>query len=205
MMTRQLRANAMSIVLLSIATTMMTGVTSQSFPMEKPSIRYQPFANLDENAQIVVQQLGYTASTWNNHGLANIERERWDTLTSSQQEAAIQLGFGEKAWDCFINHYLAYTWVQLATLGVQDEYVKLGWTDTNWMATTPTDVPFTESLWWDELSVSEKVRRLLLLFKSSETKSPELFTSDKEYCFPSLLRPQPMDYVSSRRTGIVSI
>jgi hypothetical protein len=184
MMTRQLQANAMSIVLLSIATTMMTGVTSQSFPMEKPSIRYQPFANLDENAQIVVQQLGYTASTWNNHGLANIERERWDTLTSSQQEAAIQLGFGEKSWDCFINHYLAYTWVQLATLGVQDEYVKLGWTDTNWMATTPTDVPFTESLWWDELSVSEKVRRLLLLFNHLKPNRLSSSHLTKNIAFP---------------------
>ena len=93
MMTRQLQVKATAIVLLSTTAMMMTGITAQSFPMEKPLIRYTPFANLDTNTQIVVQQLGYTSTTWNNHGLATIERERWDTLTSSQQDAAILLGF----------------------------------------------------------------------------------------------------------------
>jgi hypothetical protein len=52
------------------------------------------------------------------------------------------------------------------------------------MATTPTDVPFTESLWWDELSVSEKVRRLLLLFNHLKPNRLSSSHLTKNIAFP---------------------
>ena len=205
MMTRQLQVKATAIVLLSTTAMMMTSVTAQSFPMEKPLIRYTPFANLDTNTQIVVQQLGYTSTTWNNHGLATIERKRWDTLTSSQQDAAILLGYGEKSWDCFMNHYLAYTWVELATAGVQDEYVKLGWTNTNWMATSPTDVPFTESLWWDELSVSEKATANGLCFFKANWDRVDMNPNPSFFPHPlPNFRYKPFTELSPEKQNIVT-
>jgi hypothetical protein len=131
-------------------------VSANSFPVEKPAQRFKPFNQLDTTAQnIAEEKLGYTSSTWNNHGLAEIERSRWTSLTSNQRDAAVILGFGEKSWDCFINHYESYSWEELDAAGAQAHYRGLGWTEEHWTQETG-ESPSTESRWWDMLTDTEK-------------------------------------------------
>jgi hypothetical protein len=115
-----------------------------------------PFDQLDLTLQnVAIEKMGYTEETWNTHGLADIERRRWSDLTSNQRDAAVLLGFGEKSWDCFINHYESYSWEELESAGVQAQYRGLGWTESHWTQET-TESPYTESRWWDMLTESEK-------------------------------------------------
>lgn len=157
MLTQSSQSKSAIAVLAASFAIIVVVVDSQSFPMEKPVSRFTPFKSLDITKQnIAVETLGYTEATWNNHGLAEIERQRWSSLAQNQRDAAVKLGFGEKSWDCFINHYEAYSWDDLAAVGAQDKYRDLGWTEAHWTQTT-TEVPYTESLWWGLLSVSEKL------------------------------------------------
>ncbi len=139
------------------AASVVSLVSASSFPVDKPTQRFKPFNQLDTTAQnIAVEKLGYTEQTWNNHGLADIERLRWTSLTSNQRDAAVILGFSEKSWDCFVNHYESYSWDELATAGVQAHYRGLGWTEEHWTQET-SESPYTESRWWDMLTDTEKL------------------------------------------------
>ena len=141
---------------IAILAASMSVVSANTFPVTKPATRFMPFDQLDLTLQnVAIEKMGYTEETWNTHGLADIERRRWSDLTSNQRDAAVLLGFGEKSWDCFINHYESYSWEELESAGVQAQYRGLGWTESHWTQET-TESPYTESRWWDMLTESEK-------------------------------------------------
>ncbi|KAL7532622.1 hypothetical protein ACHAXR_009153 [Thalassiosira sp. AJA248-18] len=128
----------------------------EDFPYTKPEFRYEAFSELSPTAQgIAIQELSYMEVTWNNHGLAPIEKQRWSTLSSNEREGAQQLGYDEDQWDCFINHYKQYTWDELGEKGVQKHYEALGWTQGHWGGTTG-EVAYAETKWWDQFTDNEK-------------------------------------------------
>jgi hypothetical protein len=45
----------------------------------------------------------YDETTWNDLGLAEIERKSWDDLSDYQKAAAVYLGMYDRTWDCFQN------------------------------------------------------------------------------------------------------
>ncbi|KAL9180762.1 hypothetical protein ACHAXT_011215 [Thalassiosira profunda] len=133
------------------------GVASADvFPYAKPGFRFSPFEQLSTTSQMIAEEeLGYNAITWNNHALAPIEQTRFAGLTSNERDAAIQLGFTEGTWDCFINHYENFGWDELADKGVQEHFRELGWSQAHWDGTAD-DVPYTEARWWGMLTDNEK-------------------------------------------------
>lgn len=146
-----------------LAASISVQTASASFPVPPPEARYKPFQKLDSTAQnIAIEKLGYTAETWNNHGLAPIEKKGWSSLTSNERTAAAELGFTQNSWDCFINHYEQDTWEELEARGVQEHYRQLGWTEAHWTHVAE-DVPYTESRWWDMLTSNEKDVSYLVL------------------------------------------
>lgn len=131
-------------------------VLAQELPYDKPTIRFTPYYKLDETTRnILEEKLGYVETSWNNFGLARVEKKRWSSLSSNERDAALLLGFHQGVWDCFVNHYEDYTWDELATEGVQQHYEGLGWTRGHWEHTAD-GVPFSEARWWGQLTGVEK-------------------------------------------------
>ncbi|KAL7547429.1 hypothetical protein ACHAWF_015926 [Thalassiosira exigua] len=94
-------------------------IAAESSSFAKPPLRYRPFDQLNATSQSATKKLGYLEVTWNNHGLAPVERERWTAPTSNERNAATYLGFVESTWNCFINHYEGYPGDGLAAEDVQ--------------------------------------------------------------------------------------
>jgi len=139
-----------------LASSLQSATAEGTFPFSKPLFRFTPFHELSETYQSIAEEkLGYMEVTWNNHGIAPIEKKGWDQLTSNERDAASMLGFAEGTWDCFINHYEQYSWDDLALKGAQAHYRELGWTQAHWEHTI-TEVPYSEARWWDQLTDNEK-------------------------------------------------
>jgi len=147
------RSTGAAIVLAS-CTTLATAQDNLRFA--KPGFRYKSFDKLSTTSQAIAEeQLGYTDISWNNFGIAPIEKKRWSELTDAQRDGASLLGFTEGVWDCYQNHYSSYTWTELAEEGIQDHIKNLGWTQSHWEGTAD-DIPSTEGKWWDLLTSEEK-------------------------------------------------
>lgn len=139
-----------------LASAAIPSVTANNFPYAMPTFRYEPFEKLDSTSRNIAEtKLGYLGVTWNNHGLAPIEKKGWSALSSNERDAAVTLGFTEGTWDCFINHYEQYSWEDLEARGVQQHYRDLGWSEGHWTHEIE-GVPYTEARWWDQLTSVEK-------------------------------------------------
>jgi len=144
-----------AIIILILASAALDSVSADFFPFDKPTFRYTPFQNLDTTIQIVAEEkLGYIMLTWNNHGLASVEKSGWESLTSNEREGAELLGFEQNTWSCWVNHYEDSTWDELVEKGAQAYFEQLGWTRAHWEYTAP--LPFTEGRWWGQLTDKEK-------------------------------------------------
>ena len=173
-------------------------VSADTFPVPVPAFRFKPFQNLDSASQNIAEnKLGYTAETWNNYGLAPVEKKGWDMLTSNEREGAIQLGYTEGQWNCFINHYEHLTWEELETRGVQQLYRNLGWTETHWN-NEADDVPYTESRWWDMLTDNEKASANKLCYNEQNWDKLDMNPNDTFFPHPMPnFRYSPWDTLSA--------
>lgn len=143
-------------VLLASAAATSSVASADDFPFDKPQFRFEPFDKLSEASRNVAEdRLGYRETTWNVHGLADVESSGWSYLTSGERDGAVLLGFNENTWDCFVNHYEENTWDDLAARGVQEHFEGLGWSRAHWEHTTD-EVPYTEARWWEQLTDKEK-------------------------------------------------
>lgn len=145
-----------AIILRLLASATLDSVAANIFPFDKPTFRYTPFQNLDTTTQTIAEEkLGYIELTWNNHGLAPVEKSGWSSLTSNERGGAELLGFEQNTWDCFVNHYEDSTWEELAEKGAQAHFESLGWSQAHWEYTSDT-LPYTEGRWWGQLTDQEK-------------------------------------------------
>lgn len=118
-------------------------------------------------------------------------------LTSNEREGAIQLGYTEGQWNCFINHYEHLTWEELETRGVQQLYRNLGWTETHWN-NEADDVPYTESRWWDMLTDNEKASANKLCYNEQNWDKLDMNPNDTFFPHPMPnFRYSPWDTLSA--------
>ena len=69
-----------------------------------PNLRYQPYADLTVDEVTAATTLGYTESTWNFPGTADIEAKSHETLSPAEKTAAGVFNLNnEDNWDCWIN------------------------------------------------------------------------------------------------------
>lgn len=120
----------------------------------QPEFRYVEWDGVDAALQTVAEiGLGYTEDTWNVVGTADVELLAFGSLTTVNQEAAVTLGFSEEVWDCYVNHYDDYTWADLATEGVQQYFITLGWNENSWIG--DADPPESDDKFFNDLSSVE--------------------------------------------------
>lgn len=138
---------------------------------ERPQVRYTPWADLTSRQQnIAINLLEYTgADSWNNPMTNPMERMRLEnvfeylnaTLTSTTMEELEaffeeEMGFTYDNWDCWVNHYIGFTWDYFSRYGFNWTLIDLGWTETTWNSNNVTLAPPSESKDWDELTTKEQ-------------------------------------------------
>ena len=131
------------------------------FPFPKVKSRYAPWNELsDDDRQIAMDSLGYTQSTWNAYGTAEIEKKSYSELTQLQRSDAIRLGFYERTWDCFQNHYQSQKWASLEG-NVHDALQVLGWDESSFDEKNP---PLSYTNEWSRLSKEEQSVALVVCY-----------------------------------------
>ncbi len=147
----------------------MLDITPISGPFLYPKVklRYVEWEDLAEEIRTVANSsLFYNEASWNYPGSAKIEKKRWDELTDQQRADAITLGFYERTWDCFQNHYRAYEWDELDR-DSQDALRVLGWNNVTWES---KDSPASFDNDWDQLSENEKSEAAILCYFADNWK-----------------------------------
>ena len=130
------------------------------FPFPKPVMRYTVWKDLtDEERQIAKAVLLYDEESWNDMGVADIERRAWDDLTQYQQPYAILLGMYERTWNCFQNHYRSTNWNRLPD-ELRDAATTLGWDERRW-SIWGSDPPSYERKWSNLNDVEKEAANLM--------------------------------------------
>ena len=131
------------------------------FAMPKVKQRYVEWDNLSSDMKrIASDSLRYDESKWNNLGTAKIESQSWEQLTEHQKSDAIALGFYQRTWDCFHNHYRSYEWGDLER-DTRDALQVLGWNEISW---NNDEEPQSYDNEWSRLSENEQSVALVLCF-----------------------------------------
>lgn len=143
-------------------------MTPNNGPFLYPKVksRYVEWDNLSASDQRTANDsLQYTKSTWNNLGTAEIEKRSWDQLTERQKSDAITLGFYQRTWDCFHNHYRGYEWDDLDR-DSRDALQVLGWNEINWEVENAKPPSYENE--WSRLSENEQdVASVLCFFEDN--------------------------------------
>ncbi len=116
-------------------------VAVNPYPCAIPKIRYVPWNKLTSDTQQIVALLGYDRSSWDYTTHSLLEDAPFAAFSESQKKAALFIGIDECVWDCFFNHYRAYSTEMLAELGL-DGHV-------------PTILEM-QSKYWKDMSDEEK-------------------------------------------------
>ena len=125
------------------------------FQTDRPIFRFVEWGVLDTATLESAMAMGYTEETWNVPGTAAFENLAFDDLSGFTRHAAESVGYNVSIWNCWVNHYGGFSWDDLASLGVQEFYKTLGWTDASWTGSAAP--PASEDKFWRQLSQSEKL------------------------------------------------
>mmetsp|Transcript_3976 Transcript_3976/g.5805 ORF Transcript_3976/g.5805 Transcript_3976/m.5805 type:complete len:787 (+) Transcript_3976:645-3005(+) len=118
-----------------------------------PDFRFRSWLSLSPAVQDYAKTLSYNEDKWNNLGSALVEKIAFKGLSAEEQHAAVQLGFKDAlSWNCYMNHYLGFTWDMLEEEGVQAYYVVLGYSEEMWKS---NDQPQSKVM-WDQLNGAEQ-------------------------------------------------
>jgi hypothetical protein len=191
--------NALMLLMLSLVT-LVKGeqifYNQEEVPI--PRQRYQRWSALtitQNQTKIAAERLTYTETTWEEPPFAIIEMTAMLDLTTSQQDAALEFGYTEDTWDCFINHYNGYDWSDLIEWK-QDLYLEaLGWTENVWDNSLKNEYPASESKDWNALTDFEKQAAANICY-FPELWDEELFSTDwvntSPFLFPVTPAPAPV-------------
>lgn len=121
-----------------------------------PYFRYGNWNSVQSNftMQYFAEEFGYTAETWEQPGTNRIEA--FSFLEVRDKELLEYMGMTQYTWDCWINHYVAYSWAELECYDLAGAYTILGWSESTWGSSDPTMWPVTESKEWNLLSSEEQ-------------------------------------------------
>ena len=129
--------------------------TTDDVTENAPLKRFTQWGELEESdLSIAENRLGYIKYSWNVLGENEIEESRYSDLNPDKAAAVNDLGMTSDQWDCWVNHYNAYLWLDLKTMGISTHLQALGWTQSMWEGNG--NLPATEDLYWNELTASEQ-------------------------------------------------
>lgn len=157
---------------------------------EFPSGRYRPYGQVPIFVSFPAVALGYNETNWNEVGTNPTETETYSSLQDVPTKAGSLnfMGFSEPVWDCWINHYVGYTWAELALAGDgyhQEAANVLGWTETTWneMVLANADIASADDMYvptglvwpndmldksWTTLSVQEREAASLFCYTTQD-------------------------------------
>eukprot|EP00569_Conticribra_weissflogii_P019084 CAMPEP_0171450436 /NCGR_PEP_ID=MMETSP0881-20121228/40627_1 /TAXON_ID=67004 /ORGANISM="Thalassiosira weissflogii, Strain CCMP1336" /LENGTH=643 /DNA_ID=CAMNT_0011974891 /DNA_START=33 /DNA_END=1964 /DNA_ORIENTATION=+ len=140
-------------------------------------IRYVPWNELDPETQKIAMNLDYTNTTWNKYGANPIEESSWEDLTSEQTSNASLLGYDMKSWDCWINHYEGYRWIDMGQPFIQvlQWFTSLGWDIQSW--TGKKEAPESDFKTWYELTSEERFSAAQLCYFRMTWNEVEVFSN----------------------------
>jgi hypothetical protein len=145
----------------------MTDMTPNLSPFPYPKVkqRYVEWNSLPSDVRHLARtSLLYDKTTWDTLGSASIERRMWMELTAEQQSHAILIGFYQRTWDCFQNHYRAYSWDDFDTLpDIKDALKTLGWLRDTWTGVGGVE-PQSYNMPWLGLNATEQAAATTLCF-----------------------------------------
>jgi hypothetical protein len=127
-----------------------------NYSIPYPDFRYVAYDELEAPTQMLAIFIdNYTYETWDLPGTAEVEKLDFCSIGVEQQEAAISMGLVDGwQWDCYINHFGNYGWLDLQTDDVEGPFSDLGWTQDSWDGNAA--YPASEYLYWDELAPEEQ-------------------------------------------------
>ena len=146
-----------SIALFCSIAALCQGQSTNTRGIECPDFRYVEYSALDQTTEDAAMALGYSEGTWNTPGTQDVEELSFSTIVAADaaDEALLTIiGFTEVQYDCYVNHYEDYSWAELATEGVQEFFVALGWTED--FLGNGTGPPASEDKGWSELTAAEQ-------------------------------------------------
>jgi len=147
------------------------------FLYPKPKMRFVEWKALPPDVKRAARNsLLYNRASWNYMGTAGIETHSWGELTEHQKSDAVTIGFYQRTWDCFQNHYRSYKWDALDR-DSRDALQVLGWSEATWKE---NDVPPSYDNEWDQLSENEQSRLLQLCFSKESWNGNSLETFEVE-------------------------
>lgn len=183
MKTTNCKATMPFLVLLWWSAILLAGTAAQRTDLPpRPSGRFVPFRALASAAQTAaVQALGYANATWWNLLSLEppVEALEYDSLSVAQKAgAATAMGIvvvdneddAAESWDCWINHYNNYDWIELGQnnngdgADVQAWWEALGWNQALWDNGVGTPAA-SDDLAWDELSEQEREAATYLCYE----------------------------------------
>lgn len=120
-----------------------------------PGFRYVLWSAMSADRRALAATVGWHEASWNFPGSnATVEGQSHDVLTETQKLATQGLGFTEDSFDCFVNHYENYDWVELVQDGIAADFETLGWTNASWTGEAPA--PPSEDKDWVDLTDEEQ-------------------------------------------------
>ncbi len=113
----------------------------------------------------------------NKHGANPIEDSSWADLTSEQTGNASLLGYDMKSWDCWINHYEGYRWIDMGQPFIQvlQWFTALGWDIQSW--TGKKEAPESDSKTWYDLTSDERFSAAQLCYFRMTWDEVEVFSN----------------------------
>lgn len=169
-----------------------------------PGFRFTPWNSLPDQVQNYALTAGYTEETWDAVGTAPLEKKAWSELDDTTQNALEDLGFEETTWDCYMNHYNAYSWVQLIVKNKHKQVEMLGWSQVTWDSGNDGSV-LSDSTPWEDLEGGQQ-RAAAALCYWEDTWMPgqvlDDFTSTPTK-YP-WFRYQMWDYLTPQERGLAT-
>lgn len=101
-------------------------------PVIYPYFRFVDWNEMSNTQQTWAGAVGWTEDTWNNPDSSDLDFTAFSELGEPQREALLKMGFYEEQYDCYINHYQGYDWVDLQDWGLDTVYETFGWTQFNY-------------------------------------------------------------------------
>lgn len=123
-----------------------------------PIIRYTKWEDLSFDAKLAATRLYYNATSWNQFNTNEIEWKSYSQLIENIPNISStlqEIGLDGLTYDCYINHYSDYDFDDLNTLGLDDYFRTLGWTEESWYGEAP--LPKSEYTTWAGLLEVQKV------------------------------------------------
>lgn len=169
-----------------------------------PGFRFTTWNSLPPHYRDLAVQAGYEEMSWNSVGTYALEKMAWSDMTNATQRDALRdMGFDANTWDCYMNHYWSYSWIDLVVEGLHAEAQVLGFTAQLWDNGSQVA---TDSSDWVGLSDGEKrAARALCYFEGTWDGGYTLHDMPGQPILYPYFRFQPWSYLTPQEKALATI